>query len=411
MNLLARLVKMRKDQDEEMRQPTESGGEVRNPRALLLWRRVMIKIREIMQIFEGNEHPELVALPEDGFSSGYLLPLSAQAPTVPALPTFPGHSTKQEQMAQQIKTGIPLPPRKSQQLPRVSVAACAHPTKSLCGGGNQHQKEVWCTDCHARWKVETTVRSVGAAGKAAVKASPLTTPTSLRTSLGSPTLSPPTSSMATPASPPATPKMMPVGMRCKCNAPAERMTVKKEGATKGRHFFKCHQRICDYFQWDPEEVRALQEAMASKSQKREPEVSPEVCRLREELEMEKRKLTEERLSMAQAQQVKEQETANQFEMMMNQANQRHQEMIEETQRRNENLLQESNQQHQQLLDVNDMAYRTHVQQLQHQLCWLTTLVGEERIQEVMNDPQKYAEASAQAQLLRENMNSVNQGPQ
>jgi transketolase len=151
--------------------------------------------------------------------------------------------------------------------------------------------------------------------------------------------------------------------------------------------------------------------MASKSQKREPEVSPEVCRLREELEMEKRKLTEERLSMAQAQQVKEQETANQFEMMMNQANQRHQEMIEETQRRNENLLQESNQQHQQLLDVNDMAYRTHVQQLQHQLCWLTTLVGEERIQEVMNDPQKYAEASAQAQLLRENMNSVNQGPQ
>ena len=99
-----------------------------------------------------------------------------------------------------------------------------------------------------------------------------------------------------------------VGIRCKCNAPEERLTVKKEGATKGRHFFKCHSRVCDFFQWDPEEIRVLQEAMALKGVKREPEVSPEMCKLKEELEVEKKKLAEERASMIQAQHMAEQDT-------------------------------------------------------------------------------------------------------
>lgn len=213
-------------------------------------------------------------------------------------------------------------------------------------------------------------------------------------------------------------------MRCKCNAPAERLTVKKEGVTKGRHFFKCHARVCDFFQWDPIEVQALQEAMTAKGQKRDPEVSPEICRLKEEFEQEKKKLEEERNNLIQVQQVKEQEAQNtlmqmqqlkdqetqaKIEMMMGQANQRHQELLDETAKRNEVLLEESNAKHQELMDVNSMAYRTHLEQLQHQVCWLTTLVGPEKIQEVMTDPQKYAEASAQAQQLRQECGAAGSG--
>ena len=92
---------------------------------------------------------------------------------------------------------------------------------------------------------------------------------------------------------------------------------------------------------------------------------------------------------------------------MDRANRKHNEVMEETARRNEALLVESTQQHQQLMEVSNLAYKSHVDQLQHQVCWLTTLVGEERIQEVMSDPIKYAEASAHAQHLKEAMGSQN----
>ena len=209
----------------------------------------------------------------------------------------------------------------------------------------------------------------------------------------------PTSSTATVA----TSRPDPIGIRCKCGAPAERLTVKKDGPTRGRHFFKCHGRVCDFFQWDPEEVKQLQETMLSQARKREPEISPEVCRLKEELEVEKKKLEQERVQMVQAQHTHELDAQQQLEMVMEHANQKHNELLEEATRRNEELLQASNQQHQQLMEVSNMAYQSHVDQLQHQLCWLTTLVGEERIQEVMNDPRKYAEASAHAKQLKEAM--------
>lgn len=149
----------------------------------------------------------------------------------------------------------------------------------------------------------------------------------------------------------------------------------------------------------------------TRSQKREPEVSPEVCRPHEELELEKKKMAEEMLSMAHLHQAKGQEAENKMEMMMGQANHHHQEQLEEMQRKNEVLMKGSNQQSQHLMDVNDMASRGHLGQLRHQLCWLTTLVGEEKIQEVMNDPQKYAEASEKAQMLRESMAASSQGRQ
>ena len=35
---------------------------------------------------------------------------------------------------------------------------CTHPPSSLTAAGNQYQREVWCQDCHARWKVSTVAR-------------------------------------------------------------------------------------------------------------------------------------------------------------------------------------------------------------------------------------------------------------
>ena len=65
-----------------------------------------------------------------------------------------------------------------------------------------------------------------------------------------------TSPMASSPATPATP--LPVGtmtVLCNCQLPAERMTVKKSGPTRGRHFFKCARKVCEFFKWDPQEIR------------------------------------------------------------------------------------------------------------------------------------------------------------
>lgn len=41
---------------------------------------------------------------------------------------------------------------------------------------------------------------------------------------------------------------------CDCQLQAEQLTVMKEGPRKGRKFWKCRQRICSFFLWDPVEV-------------------------------------------------------------------------------------------------------------------------------------------------------------
>ena len=40
---------------------------------------------------------------------------------------------------------------------------------------------------------------------------------------------------------------------CECRQPAERLIVKKDGARKGRAFFKCMQRECQFFLWEKRE--------------------------------------------------------------------------------------------------------------------------------------------------------------
>ena len=37
--------------------------------------------------------------------------------------------------------------------------------------------------------------------------------------------------------------------------------MKKEGPTKGRHFYRCSASLCDFFDWDQEERRAIKEGV------------------------------------------------------------------------------------------------------------------------------------------------------
>eukprot|EP00435_Cladocopium_sp_Y103_P066160 s391_g28.t1 len=39
-------------------------------------------------------------------------------------------------------------------------------------------------------------------------------------------------------------------VKCDCGAEAEKLKVKKEGPRKGRFFWKCVQRRCEFFKWD-----------------------------------------------------------------------------------------------------------------------------------------------------------------
>jgi hypothetical protein len=47
---------------------------------------------------------------------------------------------------------------------------------------------------------------------------------------------------------------------CHCQQPAERLRVNKEGPRQGRTFWKCTQRLCNFFQWDVMEQQRLLQA-------------------------------------------------------------------------------------------------------------------------------------------------------
>jgi DNA topoisomerase-3 len=43
-------------------------------------------------------------------------------------------------------------------------------------------------------------------------------------------------------------------INCKCNRPAVRLFVKKDGPNKGRPFYKCDGSTCDFFKWGDENL-------------------------------------------------------------------------------------------------------------------------------------------------------------
>ena len=39
-------------------------------------------------------------------------------------------------------------------------------------------------------------------------------------------------------------------MNCKCGQPSKKLTVKKDGVNKGRQFYTCIEKQCEFFKWD-----------------------------------------------------------------------------------------------------------------------------------------------------------------
>ena len=61
-----------------------------------------------------------------------------------------------------------------------------------------------------------------------------------------------TASESMPPTPEVHLKKLPEKVLCECQEQAERLQVKKEGPRQGRWFYKCMQRRCNFFLWEPE---------------------------------------------------------------------------------------------------------------------------------------------------------------
>ena len=159
--------------------------------------------------------------------------------------------SKQEEYAEKLKQGIYVGVRKCAKPPTQRVITCVHPTHALAGAGNAVQKEVWCQECHGRWKMESTVPKLSVlAGNVASMAPQRSILEFMPLSSGAPQLTTPEVKSTSKA----------LEIKCECGFLANQFTVKKEGPTKGRHFYKCPAVVCQFFAWDPVEMQALQAA-------------------------------------------------------------------------------------------------------------------------------------------------------
>ena len=173
-------------------------------------------------------------------------------------------------------------------------------------------------------------------------------------------------------------------LRGKCNLPANRLRVKKEGPTQGSLFYNCPAQVCNYFEWDPVELEKLQG-----TPKKEPEVSPELTKMMEEMEVAKKELQTREGS------IKEREDSV---LMMQQS------LHEGVRNLVGTVVEQAEQRHQEVMESQHAQHVSQVEQLQNQLFWFTALAGETRAQEViMNDLNKSQEVMLQAIQLRQRM--------
>ncbi|CAE7573255.1 RE1 [Symbiodinium sp. CCMP2592] len=134
--------------------------------------------------------------------------------------------------------------RKTKDAPTTSMTECTHPAHELKGAGNQYSKEIWCGRCKARWEYLNPEKLAQAEMEKnmAVRNPPMVDGASLAR---------------------GSEEQLVV---CNCKNPATKWEVRKAGPTKGRHFYRCRQRLCDFFLWDPME----QERIRSAGQMQEP---------------------------------------------------------------------------------------------------------------------------------------------
>lgn len=192
---------------------------------------------------------------------------------------------------------------------------------------------------------------------------------------------------------------VPEAMQCNCKKPAQRLTVKKEGKTKGRHFYKCANHVCEFFQWDPLEVKMLKDSMGvgslevakweaeedammrkieAKRQEEVTKMKKEVADALSQVHQKEEEIRDREVAVVEMQAQMSQQAQNMITEAMNQAEMRHRETME-------------------------THYRQHqitVEQMQSQVLWLTAVVGEDRIQEVLNNPSLNAQAMQRAMEIK-----------
>lgn len=347
----------------------------------------MEKVIDLMEL--ARAQAKLSAWPGDGSVPG--LPSSSQQPVgSPRLVHFfpQGNLSRESQMKELvyeelIKTGTILGLRKCQKPPRVMSHLCPHPAPALNGAGNQSQKEIWCTECHQRWLVDPVIMSqvqskqpvIHLNGKtfqfptkmpmqalpkkgnySAPEPAPARTPERM---VRTPAPNTPTSTAAA-SSLQGTPTGVPLQKpeetvpRCHCGQPATQLIVKKEGPTQGRLFWKCTTRVCNFFQWDPEEVRKLQRrALQEKEDAEQLKMEQEVA----------------------------QERAEAIQQTMAAAEERHTALMQEER----------------------IRHMQELEQMKAQMFWLSAVAGEERMEQVYNNPLLQQQTMMKAIQLRNQM--------
>lgn len=123
-------------------------------------------------------------------------------------------------------------------------------------------------------------------------------------------------------------------------------------------------------------------------EKREPEVSPEVSKLMEEVTLAKKEL------MIREESLREREDSV---MVMQHS------LHEGARNLVGTVVEQAEQRHTEVMENQQQQHRSQLEQMHNQLIWLTALAGESRVTEVMSDPQKSEEVMQQAMLLRERL--------
>ncbi|OLP94116.1 DNA topoisomerase 3-alpha [Symbiodinium microadriaticum] len=166
--------------------------------------------------------------------------------TTVASPSTTRATDKQLEYAKIIKVSSFLGTRKTKEAPTKARENCDHPTMELKGSGNQYSKEVWCNVCKSRWEylapdqLEAKIKEIEK-GKMSSSNKP------------SRTMGP-----MEPGQSSSTPQVL-----CECNQVAARWEVKKSGPTQGRHFYRCKNRVCEFFKWDEMEQKSMKARLAS----------------------------------------------------------------------------------------------------------------------------------------------------
>jgi len=378
MQPAALMQRLRQLQEREKTQKMEVDVGLAARRAVRNWGVVLQKVFELIDLVAAQE--KVGDWQESGSQFGSNAACSYEVHKS-GRSSRPENISKEQQFKAEIykeliKHGQSMGIRKCKMDPVVDYKVCEHKAIDLLGAGNQSQREVWCNKCHHRWLVDPvamtqlkekkekiivgdrvfTRSQVGSFAKLPTKlpVEMLRRPASVeapRTPKNQGTFQRERQLVRSPASLLGTPSeregSAAIRSHCKCGKEATRLRVKKEGPTQGRHFFKCAARVCDHFEWDATEVMEIKEAMTENAMKE---------KFQEEMRQ-------------------------QVNVTMIEAEQRHQFALQ--------------QQHQ--------AYQTQVEHMHNQLLWMTAVAGEDRLGQVMANPQLQEQMAQQANLLKKKL--------